>query len=285
MIAAMPGRPRNADRQAIEAFARIHQGKAGSANGAGLFTGRPRIHPYPTVDLRDDHPSNGSGALSTGPSIPPTVHDFNLGGAALIADPTDPASYGYLPALPNLERPRIGRRVAIASTATVVVILIALGIAGAASGPRRGHHSSTGPSSSKTATTAGHAASTPSPGAHGRSGQARSATITPVTGPISPTSTTSGSVEFLMAQGSGPFSVTISADGGPCWAEVSSSSGGIVSWAGTVADGSQHVLAPGASWWLRLGAPEYVTVTVNGRPLKLPGTGQPLNVDIATATA
>ena len=88
-----------------------------------------------------------------------------------------------------------------------------------------------------------------------------------------------------MAQGSGPFSVTISAAGGPCWAEVSSSSGSTVSWAGTVAQGSQHVLAPGASWWLRLGAPEYVTVTVNGRPLELPGTSQPLDVDIATSTA
>lgn len=283
MIAAMPGRPRNSDRQAIEAFARIHQGKAGTANGSRLFTGhKPGAHDHTDGLVGDDHlVANGSAHPEVAAAALAGVHEPPAGSAPLNGHEVDPASFGYLPPLPNLERPRVGRRVVVASTAAVVVILIALGIAGAASGPRRSHLSA----SSKTAAT-----SRPSSATHRSSGSAgtggapaQSTTTTAGTGPISPTSTSAGSVQFLMAAGSGPLSVTIAAAGGSCWTEVAPSSGSSVSWAGTVADGSQHVLDPGSRWWLRLGAPEYATVTVNGRRLQLPATSSPLDVDIATS--
>src|SRR5579863_1360556 len=104
----MPGRPRNVDRQAIEAFARIHEGRAGAVNG----NRRPL----------NSHNGTGPGPGPDGARSAP------------LYVPAEPAYFGFLPPMPNLERPRIGRRVAIASVATVVVILIALGIAGATGG-------------------------------------------------------------------------------------------------------------------------------------------------------
>jgi len=287
MIAAMPGRSRNADRQAIEAFARIHQGQAGSTNGSGLFNGHRPAPLHDTNGVGPDHVVVDNGACADQGAGIAGLQDMPVSSAALHGDGLDPTSFGYLPPIPNLERPRIGRRVFVASTATVVVILIALGIAGAASGPRHVH----GRTAAKTGPAPGHsgaaAAASESRGRSGSGSAARgsdqSTPTTSGTGPISPTSTTAGSVRFLLAPGTGPFALTIAAAGGSCWTEVAASSGSKISWAGTVADGSQRVLAPGPSWWLRLGAPEYATVTVNGRRLQLPASSAPLNVDIATS--
>jgi hypothetical protein len=287
MIAAMPGRARNSDRQAIEAFARIHQGRAGSANGSGRFNG---IHPVPHSAADGggaDHALVENGAYADPAAGRAGAQDWPVGSTAVHSGPIDPTSFGYLPPIPNLERPRMGRRVVVASTATVVVILIALGIAGAASGPGRSHvkTNSKGPAATQAARTSGAAA-----GSHGRPGSGsatrasgQTTATTSATGSIPPSSTAAGSVRFLMAPGSGPFALTIAAAGGSCWTEVSPSSGSSISWAGTVADGSQRVLAPGSSWWLRLGAPEYATVTVNGRRLQLPTSSTPLDVDIVTS--
>jgi hypothetical protein len=287
MIASMPGRARNADRQAIEAFARIHQGRAGSANGSGRVNGSRAGAPRPADGGGPDHVLGENGAyLDDGPGTA-LVQDWPVGRTAAHSGAVDLTSFGYLPPIPNLERPRIGRRVVVAAIATIVVILIALGIAGAASGPGRSHVKT----ASRPPIATHHAGSSAAPaGSHGRSGSGsasrslgKSTATTSATGPISPTSMAAGSVRFLMAPGTGPFALTIAAAGGSCWTEVSSSSGSSISWAGTVADGSQRVLAPGSSWWLRLGAPEYATVTVNGRRLQLPASSAPLDVDIATS--
>lgn len=290
MIAAMPGRSRNADRQAIEAFARIHQGKAGSANGSRLFSGHPPATPRHTNGIPEGdyvQSTEGGSVLEPLPGVQSGAHDLLTGPTLMPGGEMDATSFGYLPPLPNLERPRIGRRVAVASTATVVVILIALGIAGAASGPRHNHVSTSSRTSSAAGTSGISAVSThrsSKSGGRGDSTRPRESTTTQATtGPLSPTSTSAGSVQFLMPAGSGPYSVTIAAAGGSCWTEASASSGSSVSWAGTVAEGSRQVLAPGPSWWLRLGAPEYATVTVNGRLLRLPATSAPLDVDIVTS--
>ncbi|HVA44633.1 MAG TPA: RodZ domain-containing protein [Acidimicrobiales bacterium] len=237
----MPGRPRNDDRRAIEAFARIHQGTAGST--------------------RSSH--HRTSLIS--PDASRFVPDFG---------PAEPSSNGYaaLAVLPNLERPRIGRRILIAATATAIVLVAAFGVAGATGTKHRG--------SAKLA--AEPAAATPGASRTGR----RSAPVTTTTagnGPVSPTSSSPTEVSFVLPASAGPLMVTIAAVTGPCWAEAGTTSGGPLSWAGTIGRGQQQVLTPGAQWWLRLGAPEYVTVTVNGRQLELPVTSQPLNLSITTS--
>jgi hypothetical protein len=270
----MPGRPRNVDRQTIEAFARIHEGRAGAANGI-----RRPLNSDNGISQGPDQ-GNGPGRSPEHGAGPGSGVGPDVARSAPLYVPTEPAHVGYLPPMPNLERPRMGRRVTIACIATVVVILIALGIAGATGGHRGRSH--------LRAETTASVPSASGPTSGGRSvGQsahgpgARASTTTLATGPIAPRTTSSGSVQFQMA--SAPFTVTIAAVDGSCWAEAAASSGATVTWAGTVVQGGSHVLAPGSSWWLRLGAPEYVTVTVNGRRLQLPATSSPLDVGISSA--
>jgi len=248
----MPGRPRNDDRRAIEAFARIHQGTVGSTRSS---------------HRRDSLTSPDASRFVPDPT------------------PAEPFANGYavLPVLPNLERPRIGRRILVAATATAIVLVVALGVAGATGAKHRGSAKLAADSALATAAGPGSATGPGSSraGSHGRS--AASTATAPATGPVSPTSSGPTQASYVLPASAGPLSVTITATSGACWAEAGAASGGPVSWAGTIDRGQQHVLTPGAQWWLRLGAPEYVTVTVNGRQLELPVTSQPLNLSITTS--
>ncbi|HUZ43525.1 MAG TPA: hypothetical protein VMU63_03920 [Acidimicrobiales bacterium] len=239
----MPGRPRNDDRKAIEAFARIHQGTAGSARSS------PRPNTLSSPDASRYVPDPGP------------------------AEPFANGGYAALPVLPNLERPRIGRRIAIAAAVTVIVLVAVLGLTGATGPKHKG--------SAKLAA-ASTGASTPaaSPSRH------RSASVTTTTatnGPVTPTSSSPTEASYVLPASAGLLSVTISAVSGPCWAEAGPTSGGAVSWEATIEQGQQHALAAGSQWWLRLGAPEYATVMVNGRQLELPVTSQPLTLSVTAA--
>ena len=259
----MRGRPRNDDRKAIEAFARIHRGAAGAS---------PSRVSRPGPDAARSIPGPG---------------------------PVDPGMIGYagLPALPNLERPRMGRRLVVALTVTAIVIVVALGLAGATSGPHgktgrlaansAGSATGHGAGSAGSGTTRSRSGSTRSrsgstSGSHAGAGRTTTSTV-PTTGPVAPTSSSPTAASYVLPAGQAPLTVTIDGATGSCWAEAGPSAGAPLSWEGTVASGQQHVLAAAASWWLRLGAPEYARVTVNGRQLELPSSSQPLELTISTA--
>ncbi|MHB1444730.1 MAG: RodZ domain-containing protein [Acidimicrobiales bacterium] len=259
----MPGRPRNDDRRAIEAFARIHQGTAGSTRSS------PR---------RNALTSPGASRFVPDPA------------------PAEPVANGYaaLPALPNLDRPRIGRRVAIAAATTAIVLAAALGFTGATGTQHRGSAHlaaatrsatrSASRSATRSATRSASRSRSPSgsrSGSHSRS--AASTAGTAATGPVSPTSSSPTQASYVLPASDGPLAVTITATSGACWAEAGPSSGRPLSWEGTIDQGLQHTLTPASQWWLRLGAPEYVAVSVNGRQLELPVTSQPLDLSITTS--
>lgn len=256
----MPGRSRSDDRKAIEAFARIHRGVAGDDPQVAA---RRRVVPPVEAEQTYAGPTNGSGPIHGG--------------------------YQPLPALPNLERPKMGKRVLAGVVAAVVVVLVAFGIAGATGGT---HHQK-GRTAGGTAAAAGtHGSAAGSRHASARHRAKKDASTTTVrsnkttvttaagTGPLAPTSTSAGGATYTVGSAGSPLTVVISGTSGSCWAEASPAVGGTVKWTGTIDPGQQQTLPSSPGWWIRLGAPEHVSITADGRTLKLPTGGQPLDVSI-----
>jgi hypothetical protein len=194
-----------------------------------------------------------------------------------------------LPPLPNLERPRPTRRILLASTALLVLALVALGVNGAISGPAKKPPPGATGRSRTSAALSGHspraAGGTARRTSSSSAGQHRASTTatTAGRGPLPPTSSQGGSDQYVLT-GTGPVSLVISATGGACWAEAGPTAGGPVSWEGTIPAGQAQVLAAQSTWWVRLGAPGHVQITADGRPLVLAGpTDGPLDITVTTA--
>lgn len=275
-MAPVPRRPSGNDqRRAIEAIARIHDNTRRQSAPQPGSPGPAR--PGPTRTGRGDTGWQPGPAVANPPTSSPRPLLQSL-----------PRSFRPLP---NLERPRSGHRVLVAAIGlTLLGLVAAVATAGGGSHPAAtGSGSGSGASASTSApsTLRSTARATRSPRtSSGRSSRTRSQTKSSSpgsAGPLQPSSTGPGTASYVVS-GASSVSVVLAASGGPCWAEASPQPGGAVSWEGTIAAGQSHQLAPGTSWWIRLGAPVEVTVTANGRPLALPGTGdQPVDVTITAS--
>ncbi len=91
-------------------------------------------------------------------------------------------------------------------------------------------------------------------------------TTTPVVAPIS----TTGSTATFKAP-SGRYTLRFSAGTSPCWVGIEPSAGaGTYLWSETVQAGSVGHYRPSGPVVVQLGAPEYISVTLDGVPLKIP---------------
>ncbi|MGH9045373.1 MAG: DUF4115 domain-containing protein [Acidimicrobiales bacterium] len=112
---------------------------------------------------------------------------------------------------------------------------------------------------------------------------------TTVTTPTVPTSFSPVSTDGSQATYSLPFaSYTLTVDAssnGDCWVEITNSSGQ-VPYAQVLPSGSSEQLMLGGNSKLELGAPGYVTIEVDGTPLKFPSPmPDPLDVDLEAAAS
>jgi hypothetical protein len=103
------------------------------------------------------------------------------------------------------------------------------------------------------------------------------ATTPPTT--VAPPPTTAGPPFKLVSNVSGTATYTVPASAtvtlhatGPCWVEANkATAAGATVYTATMAAGQSEPLT--APVWIRLGAPAYMTMTVNGTALPLPPTG------------
>lgn len=73
--------------------------------------------------------------------------------------------------------------------------------------------------------------------------------------------------------------VAFSASGGDCWLSIhAGSESGRTVWEGTLQQGERRSLR-GRRFWVRIGAPGSLTLTVNGKPQTLPGRTSNVTVD------
>jgi hypothetical protein len=95
----------------------------------------------------------------------------------------------------------------------------------------------------------------------------RSATTTTAPPEVQPTSATSSTAAYVAP----PTAYTVALQAtGPCWVEATEASTGAVVWTGTLASGQSHSIPASGSLFLRLGAADDVTVSLNGEQVLLP---------------
>jgi hypothetical protein len=84
---------------------------------------------------------------------------------------------------------------------------------------------------------------------------------------VSPTTSTSSTAAY--GAPAATFTVALQATG-PCWVEATQTSTGAVVWTGTLVSGQTHSIPGTGSLFLRLGAANDITVTLNGEKVLLP---------------
>ncbi len=158
--------------------------------------------------------------------------------------------------------PLLGR---VGTMAAVAVILIALSLVGvhlaASSSQAAG---STRPTTSHRAG-AGH---------HRRHGHAPTGTTAPSA--LVPVSTSPTEVAFVAPKGS--YTVQMTDTGGLCWIGIQQTTGGPYVWQDTLIAGQTTTYKASGPLVIRIGAPKYLGVKVNGLPARLPGFVQPYDV-------
>jgi hypothetical protein len=182
-----------------------------------------------------------------GPSEPPT-------------DTTPPRPARRRPPAPV--QPAWGR---IGSVAAVIVILVGLVFVGI-------HLASNNPKGSATATTLTGPSSSGQRRHHHRSKPP--ATTTPSA--LVPISTSSTDVAFVAPKGS--YTVQLNDTGGTCWVGIQQTSGGPYVWQETLSAGQSASYKATGPLVVRIGAPKFLGVKVNGIPARLPGYVQPYDL-------
>jgi hypothetical protein len=99
---------------------------------------------------------------------------------------------------------------------------------------------------------------------------------------LQPVSATSTDVSFAAPAGS--YTVTFTDTTGTCWLGIAQTSGGVYVWQDTLTGGQSTTYKASGPIVIRVGAPPYVKVTVNGIPAQLPGYSQPYDVSFNPAT-
>lgn len=91
-----------------------------------------------------------------------------------------------------------------------------------------------------------------------------------------PVSTSPSEVAFVAPKGS--YTVSLLDSGGTCWVGIQQTSGGPYVWQETLSDGESATYKASGPLVIRIGAPRYLGVKVNGLPARLPGYVQPYDL-------
>jgi hypothetical protein len=160
-------------------------------------------------------------------------------------------------------RPRRLAGPAVAVAAVIVLIVVLLLTGSHKVPPAHGGHGSD--TAKTTPPTSGHAT-----GAQHRSKSHRT-TPTTTTVPLMVSSAqqpTANSASYDLADQT--YSLLVTATTGPCWLDVSSTTGGTTLFTGVLNAGQQHIINATGSVTIVLGAPQLANVEVNGVPAVLP---------------
>lgn len=169
-------------------------------------------------------------------------------------------------------RPRAARRHLafgrVSSVAALVLIVAALVLAGLrlTSNGTTPHQGGAAGSTTHKATSSSH-----------RSGHKKHKTTTTTTpSTLVPVSTSSTDVAFVAP--TGKYTVALIDTGGVCWVGIQQTSGGPYIWQETLDAGQDASYTASGPLVVRIGAPRYLEVKVNGVPARLPGFVQPYDL-------
>lgn len=169
----------------------------------------------------------------------------------------------------DLRRQRLVRRLATGVAAAVALVAV-VGVAFSLTG---------GGTPSTTTTTraagAGKGTSTTT------TGPAATATTQPTI--LKPTSATATDVAFTVPSTS--YTVSLAATGGPTWLGIQQVAAGPYVWEETLPPGQSVTYKATGPIVIRIGAPPYTSIQVDGVSAQLPVTSQPYNVELTPGTA
>ncbi len=114
----------------------------------------------------------------------------------------------------------------------------------------------------------------PSPPSSTSAPSRTSTTTTPTA--LVPVSTSSTDVAFVAPKGS--YTLDMADSGGLCWVGIQQTSGGPYIWQDTLGAGQTTSYRASGPLVIRIGAPRFLGVRVNGVPVRLPGFAQPYDV-------
>jgi hypothetical protein len=234
-------RPDGDDRPNAEDRAVPQPEVAGQSWLSGL---RDRPAPVPTSDEAPEPPAPAQPASSIAPPIAPEALPT---GPVVMARP-------QLSISPDeLRRQATVRRLSVGSVATLgVLAIVTAGVLMTGSSPKpkpvTASHTHTPPPSTATTTTR----------------------VTTTTAPsVTPESVSGNDVTFKVP--SGHYTLSFSGVGGACWVGVETGLGsGTYLWNQTVEAGTTASYKASGPLAVALGAPEFVAITVNGVPVKIP---------------
>ena len=156
----------------------------------------------------------------------------------------------------------------VSSVAAAVIIVTGLAVAGlelaSGSSPRPAAASSRNHHPGNTAPTTTGPTSTTAPSA------------------LIPVSTSPTDVAFVAP--SGTYTVSLADTGGVCWVGIERTAAGPYVWEQTLNAGQSATYRATGSLIIRIGAPRYLGVKVNGLPARLPGFVQPYNLTFNPAS-
>jgi hypothetical protein len=240
-----------------------------------LETGRqPAVGPRSGERDREE-PGNGSpsgttaaGPLESAASALAGERSSSSGGRA----PARPASVlrrGATQASYDRRRQVLTRRIATGGAGAVAIAAVAVATVLLTGGGGHGHK--------VTPTTIHHAR-----GATSTTTTSTTTTTTPTT--LTPTSVTATDVSFTAP--SGDYTLSFQATTGACWVGIQPSGGGTWLFAETLDAGQSATYKGSGALVVRLGAPTYIDLDVNGLAAKLPSAlTQPYNVDLTPSTS
>jgi len=120
---------------------------------------------------------------------------------------------------------------------------------------------------------------------HRGGGSPTTTTVTATTTPSSfkPTSVTATDVSFTAP--SGHYTLAFQASGGACWIGIEQSTAGPWLYEQTLSNGQSATYKGSGPLVVRLGAPAYIALQMDGLPVELPsGVTQTYNVDLTPAS-
>lgn len=192
-----------------------------------------------------------------------------------------PLSFGGDEAPPEAPQPnppsrrgaRGGRPIALAAAVLVIAVGAVVGL------DELAHHG--GSPSSRNPPGGHHAEHSHSP-SKGTTPSTAAPTTTRPPSTLLPVSTSSTDVAFVAP--TGPYTVGF-AGTGACWVGIQKSAGGSYVWEKTLAAGQTASYRATGPIVIRIGAPEYIRVSVDGRRAKLPGLVQPYDVTLTPSSS
>ncbi|MDA8117619.1 MAG: hypothetical protein M0000_09660 [Actinomycetota bacterium] len=185
----------------------------------------------------------------TSAQAPPSPLVFDERAGIIAADEETP-SWRSIAATGQRLQPRLGRFAGVAAAVLVVALLGYFAVSRLSGKPARSTTATTQPPQASTTTTGPQKAST---------------TTTAVPTVVVPASSTSGSSTFRAPGGNYTVVVTATA---PCWLAQSTTVGGPISWDAVLQAGQSHTFSVSGDLVLRSGASTFMTLTLNGVPVK-----------------